>query len=181
MLNRREALQRLLVITGGVMVLPSCLHQDEQASIPIKNFSFSRNDEMALADMTETLIPATDTKGAKDVAAHRYVLRMVDDCQEKDQQQTFLKGFREVRREAEKQYHQPFEKCTRQEKEALFKDLEAKKGFSKDAIAFYNLMKWYTIDGYMTSQYVMTKLVIYELVPGRFHGSYPISNQNNKA
>jgi hypothetical protein len=35
-------------------------------------------------------------------------------------------------------------------------------------------MKQQTINGYMNSKYVMTNLVVWELIPGRYNGYFPV-------
>jgi hypothetical protein len=175
MVNRRSAIKQFLILTGGVVLLPRCVHKEEKASIPLKNIDLNSGQEKLLAEIAGTIIPATDTPGAKDVYAHLFALKMVDDCYDKDKQQQFADGLKEIDGLAERSYGSIFINCTIPQRASILTGIEAKKGISKNLIAFYNMMKNLTIQGYMTSKYVMTKLVIYELVPGRFHGTVPIT------
>ena len=178
--SRRSALKQFLILTGGVIVLPSCLHQQEKASIALKNLAINGSQEKLLAEIAGTIIPATETPGAKDLYTHLFTIKMVDDCYEKEKQQEFVNGLGEIDEIAAKRFGSNFIKCTTSQREAILNDIETNKSYSKNVSSFYRMMKNLTIQGYMNSKYVMTKLVMYELVPGRFHGSFPI-HKNNKA
>jgi hypothetical protein len=41
------------------------------------------------------------------------------------------------------------------------------------------MAKALTINGYMTSKYVMTNITKYELVPGRYNGFAPVKTQHH--
>lgn len=177
-ITRRTAVKQLLIISGGVVIFPSCIHHEDETSIPLKNLDLNAAHEKLMAEIAETIIPATDTPGAKDLSTHIYTLKMLDDCYEKDKQQAFVKGLKEINDISKKRFNNTFINCTVPKRQDILNSIEAKNGYSKDVQSFYGQMKHLTIEGYMTSKYVGTKLVVYELVPGRFHGSFPI--QKNK-
>ncbi len=173
-MERRVALKNLLVIAGGTILLPSCLHQDQKVSIPLNHIKVSGEQEALLGEMVETIIPKTDTSGAKELGVHQFVLVMIDDCTKEEDQQKFIKGLDEVNSLAQKQFNNSFIKCKPGEREQLLQRME-KKEFGEDVTSFYERLKKLTIQGYLKSQYVMTNLLKYELVPGRFHGSHPVT------
>ncbi len=84
-MTRREALRNCFIITVGTALLPSCMQKDK-ASVALKNLEVNTDQEKLIAELSETIIPKTDTPGAKDVYAHLFVLKMVDDCYEKKDQ-----------------------------------------------------------------------------------------------
>lgn len=173
-LTRRAVLKNLLIVSGGICVLPSCLHKEEATSIPLKNISLTKNDEQLMASIAETIIPATNTPGARDTYTHLYALKILDDCYEKEEQQKFIKGLHAINPLAKKSFEKLFSDGTAAQREALLNSIEAKKGHSDEVTSFYKIMKDLTIHGYVTSKPVMTKLILYELVPGRFRGSFPV-------
>ena len=173
-ITRRRAVKQLLIISGGIVIFPSCVHHEDKTSILLKNLDLNAGHEKLMAEIAATIIPATDTLGAKDVYTHIYTLKMLDDCYEKEKQQAFVKGLNEINTISKKRFKNNFVDCTVPERQDILTDIEAKNGYSKDVQSFYGMMKHLTIQGYMTSKYVGTKLVVYELVPGRFHGSFPI-------
>lgn len=172
-MERRTLLKCFLVIAGGTAVLPSCLHKESKASLLLKNMSVTAEQETALAEFAETLIPASATPGAKDTYTHLYVLRMLDDCSEKEEQQTFIKGLTAVEKMMEEKYNTSFTKATANQRTDILSVLENKKG-SADAQAFYQQMKALTIKGWLTSKPVMGDILKYELVPGRYNPAFPV-------
>jgi hypothetical protein len=127
-------------------------------------------DEQLLAELTESIIPKTDTPGAKDTYTHLYILKMVDDCSTREEQKQFetgLKAFNEFVRSATKQ---SFMKLTPAQREDVVQQIEKEKGVPEDVLAFYRGVKGLTIQGYISSKFYLSKVEVYELTPGRFKG-----------
>jgi len=178
-LSRRLALKQMLLIAGGVTLLPSCFREDGK-SLAYKNLDLGEADEKLLAEISETLIPATDTPGAKDLSLSLFTLKMVDDCYDNKEQEKFVKGLKGINAFSKKRFDNSFIDCTVPQREEILTSIENKKDVPEDVAAFYAAAKGLIIQGYMTSKYVMTKLVSYELIPGRFHGSYPVEQKSLK-
>ena len=168
-MERRTALKNLLIITGGTIVIPSCFQKDNNASIPLKNLKFNRKEEQLLAEIAETILPASDTPGAKDTYAHIYALKIVDACYEKEAQEKFAKGLEQVAEMAEKNYNNSFINCTLHQKQNIVSDLENKKA-PEEALEFYKHIKSLTIQGWQTSKPVLIPFLKYEVAPGRYNG-----------
>ncbi len=174
-MQRRTALKNLLLLAGGTALLPSCLQQDKKASIPLDHLKISADQESLLAEIAETIIPKTDTPGAKELGVHQFVLTMVDDCYPKEKQEKFMKGLDEVNELAQKEFNTSFTKATPQQRQQLLTRIDKKELQGKVA-DFYPSMKQLTIQGFMKSKYVMSNLMVYELVPSRFNGSFPVKD-----
>lgn len=174
-MQRRTALKNLLLFAGGTMLLPSCLHEDKKASIPLDHIKLSAEQEQLLAEIAETFIPKTDTPGAKELGVHQFAITMLDDCYDKETQDKFMKGLGEINKLSEKAFGKSFIESSSAQREQLLARIE-KKEFGEDVLPFYSTMKNLTIQGFVKSKYVMSNLLVYELVPGRFHGSFPIKN-----
>ena len=179
-LSRRLVLKQMLLVAGGATLLPSCFDQDDKASLALKHIKLTGNEEKLLAEIEETIIPSTETPGAKELLIPSFTLKMIDDCYEKDKQQQFVKGLRDFNAVCKQKSGHKFMDCSPSQREEILNGIETKKDCPENVSAFYSLTKNLTIRGYMSSQYVMTKLVKYELVPGRFHGSYPVSKKTLK-
>ena len=87
-MKRRQLLQRLTVATAGALLLPACVADPKKVSIALNRLKITADEETLLADLADTLIPTTDTPGAKAVGAHLFALVMVDDCQPIDKQRS---------------------------------------------------------------------------------------------
>jgi hypothetical protein len=171
-MKRRAALRDLLLIAGGVTFLPACLNNPGKASIALKNIDISADDEKLLAEIASAIIPQTDTPGAREVGSHLFVLKMLDDCYEKKDQQTFVKGLHELEENTKAQFGHSFTACTTAQKEEILEAIEARKGDSSSVAEFYKTMKERTIQGYLTSKYVVLEVEKYTIIPAVAYNGY---------
>ena len=173
-MKRREALKNLLIVTGGVIVLPACLHERTEASIPLKHLKITAEQEKQLATLAETIIPTTNTPGAKDTYAHVFALKMIDDCYDKASQETFIKGVQELDAISKDRFQTAFLKATPTQREQLVSEWEKQLAANNTPPSFYKLFKDNVVRGYLGSKQVMGDIMKYELVPGRYVGAAPV-------
>lgn len=173
LVTRRTALKQVLVVSAGLALLPSCFRKPAPASLSLKNIAVDAEGENMLAALADALIPTTSTPGAKDVKAHLFALTMVDDCFTKEEQQKWTAGMKAFSALNEKKNGKSFGDSSAEARTALLKELEATKGESEGAAYFYHATKRLIIQGYTNSEYYLTKVQVYELVPARFHGDVP--------
>lgn len=171
-MNRRSVFRNLVIVAGGIVILPSCSGDKSKASIQLSKLDIDADTEHLLAEIAETLIPETDTPGAKSLNIHLFVLKMLDDCYENDDQQKFISGLKELDVLAQKKFDRSFKGCSADQRRLLLEDIENNTSGESDLMRFYDIMKDKTIQGYMNSKYVMTNLVKYELVPSVPYNGY---------
>jgi hypothetical protein len=194
-MNRRAVIKNLALVVGSAVLLPSCLKNGGTATIALKHLNLNSDQEKLIGDICETIIPKTNTPGAKDLNLHLFTLKMLDECYTKKDQQTIVKGSTEFDSMVQKKYNQSFSDLSVKDREAVLNGIEqdAKKAGGVKApagrntkpqktvdtnplFAFYWAVKQQTLFGYTTSQYFMTKQVVYELVPGRYNAHFPVKN-----
>jgi hypothetical protein len=156
----------------GLMSLPAWASGWTKSTVAAGSPAFTSGQEALLAEIVETIIPATDTPGAKELGVHQFVQKMVADCFEKKVQEGFTTGLNNVEEIAKKNGATSFVALDKAGRTELLKGLEAGGDPGKE---FYGLVKGLTIRGYMTSEYVMTNLTGYEMIPGRYHGCVPVA------
>ena len=174
MTNRRVAIQQLLLIWAGVAFLPSCLHDSPKVSLPLKSIQIDPQEEIMLADLAETILPKTDTPGARDISAHLFVLKMVDDCATKEQQENYIKGMKEFESFVEKKTGKSFSAIDDAQRKSIVAELNQQKPSEKGMGFFYQATKYLTIEAYTTCEYYLTKIRGYKMLPGKFQGCVPI-------
>jgi hypothetical protein len=184
-MQRRTALKQLMLVTGGALLLPSCIKNIKQSSLDLVKVKVSADQEQLLEAITETIIPATDTPGGKDLQLHRFVFRMIDDCYAAGEQEKFMSGLTGFDTMAEAKAGGSFVTLSPEEKLNLLNELESVTGSADDAAKqqpvnfFYSLTKDLTIRGYMTAEYVMTQQLHYNMIPGRFEGCVRVKDAND--
>ncbi len=68
-----------------------------------------------------------------------------------------------------------FINCDPGQKNTIIAELDASK--SKDARSyFYHTVKRLTVQAYTTSEFFLTRVHIYKMIPGRFEGCVPLQN-----
>ncbi|HEV2481845.1 MAG TPA: gluconate 2-dehydrogenase subunit 3 family protein, partial [Puia sp.] len=92
LVSRRNAVKRLVLISAGAALLPACFHDHAKQAILTKNFQLTAGQDEQLEALTAAIIPSGTTPGAREVSAHRFVLRMLDDCFSKADRDKYLRG-----------------------------------------------------------------------------------------
>jgi len=177
-MNRRLAVKHFALLAGAAAVFPSCLSQTKnpEQTAGLSPAAMTASQRLLVADVCETLLPRTDTPGAKDLGLHLYVLKMLADCTPAKEQQIFVAGLGQLEAAAQRQHGRSFGASTPAQRAALLQGLDQQPVDSADPlVGFYRIARQLTIDGYTNSKYFMTKEVVYELVPSRYNGFYPVS------
>ncbi len=180
-INRRTAIRQLALISAGAALLPLCFHEQTGKELPLRNFKVDGDQQKLLEELTATLIPTTDTPGAKDVSAHLFILKMMDDCATEDDRSKFLKGLQQFDVAAKTEGGKSFARLDPTRRGSFLSAIEAGKISDADVHFFYATVKRLTILAYSSSQYFLTKVQVYELVPSRWHGCVPIKGQARRA
>jgi hypothetical protein len=176
-MNRRSGIKTLLIISAGAAFLPSCLQEKKKSSLFLKNIKIDDKEEELLSELSETIIPKTDTPGAKDVSAHLFAIMMIDDCFPPDGRDKFKKGLNEFEELSKKKFGNSFTNCTPAQRTELIQSIENKNVIPENAGFFYNTMKRLTIQAFISSEYYLTKVQVYKLVPGKYYGCVPVTKK----
>jgi hypothetical protein len=201
-MNRRTVIKNLALVIGGAALLPSCIKNNGGTSIHLKHLNISADQENLIGDVCETIIPKTNTPGAKDLNLHLFVLKMLDDCYKKKDQQAFMAGLNQFNDMVKKKFNSSFSDISAKEREDVLYGLDKSSKSAADPSKsikpvrdsqksldvakkkpdvpplnfFYGAIKQQTIFGYTNSKYFMTKQIVYELVPGRYNAHFPVKN-----
>jgi hypothetical protein len=177
-MTRREALNMVALLMGGTVVggtafLEGCKSADKKAvaGLPLSNVQVNFLDEVA-----ETIIPATDTPGAKAAKVGEFMQVMVTDCYEAKDQEIFVEGINKINAASEAKFKSSFDKLTPQQRTELLSGIDkeaadySKNKKKEDPNHYFSLMKQLTLLGYFTSEVGATQALRYVAVPGRYDG-----------
>ena len=177
MINRREALSRVAILTGGVVLGAEAFLSGCKTNT--KGVTFSKEDIAFLNEVAETIIPATSTPGAKEAKVGEFMTVMVNDCYEEKDQAIFMGGMKKLDEASKKLNSKSFLESTPEQRNALLValDKEAKEyqkaAKPEDPKHYFTMIKQLTLSGFFTSEVGATKALRYVAVPGKFVGSYP--------
>lgn len=176
-MKRRDALRNLALLTGGLVLVPSCDFSKEDILAAYQNLQITPSLKQLLADIADTIIPAGNIKGAADIEVQDFILVMVNDCVDETGQQSFMKGLQGFESFSKKTAGKNFSKLTQEEKENLILGgLSAEEESEKDIRSFLGTTKRFTIQGFMLSEYIQTEVKPYSLIPGDYQGEVLISD-----
>lgn len=181
-MNRRDALSRVALLLGGTVIgaeffLSGCASGDKKIG---QSVDFTADDIAYLDEVAETIIPATDTPGAKAAKVGTFMTVMVKDCYDEKNQKIFLEGMNSLNEASKKKFGgSAFMKITPEQRKELLTELDkeqkehAKNKKKEDDPHYFTQMKQLTLLGYFTSEPGATQALRYVPVPGRFDACIP--------
>jgi hypothetical protein len=166
-MNRRDALKSFALMMGGTMVganvlLTGCAPEDQ-----IVGLEFSARDLAFLDEIGEAIIPTTDTPGAKATGIGEFMVMMVTDTYNGEQQQTFVDGLNHIRKDYKDSKGKDFMDATVEERTAYLNELNQNAG-EDEKLKVLGMLKDLTVLGYFTSEIGATQQLRYHETPGRF-------------
>jgi len=171
-MQRRELIKMVALLTGGSVIgadlfLAGC-----------KNRSANNNsnaDDIAFFDeVAETIIPKTNTPGAKDAATGSFMTLYASDCYDEASQKILKEGISKINEASDKKFGATFMKINSTQKTELLTaiDKEAKEYAKQNPASphYFTLMKQLTLLGFFTSKPGATQVLRYNPVPGKYEG-----------
>lgn len=180
-MNRRDALKSVVLMMGGTMVGATAILTGCTPEHQIEGLNFMPEDIAFLDEIGDTIIPTTDTPGAKATGIGSFMVMMVKDCYDADQQKTFVDGLNMINKEFKAENGKSFVEASAEERTTyLNKMYETAKASEDRNPAVIWMLKDLTVLGYFTSEIGATQALNYVEVPGRFDPCIPY-NPGDKA
>lgn len=179
LLSRREALARIALVMGGAFVGADALLRGAPLEGKAVAAPFNAADIQLLDEVGDTIIPATDTPGAKAVGIGGFMAMMVTDCYDDAHHTAFMKGLVNLNALSRQRFGRDFIAGTPQERTALLNDLDAEQRQHTAAKAagepahYFRMMKQLALLGYFTSEIGAAQTLRYIEVPGKYDGNAP--------
>ncbi|HEX4851184.1 MAG TPA: gluconate 2-dehydrogenase subunit 3 family protein [Puia sp.] len=181
-MKRRKAIVRMAWLGGGAVAAYSGYKWYSITKSP--DIDFLKNHRNLIAELADTIIPPTDSPGAKEAGVHDYIILMVQECTEKKTQNKFISGLKELIDYTQSQYGKSFEQCNHDQRMAVLKYFEETgknyKGIAGKIVnryfgkSFFTTLRDYTAEGYCTSEIGATKGLAYLYIPGKYIGCEPL-------
>jgi glucoside 3-dehydrogenase (cytochrome c) hitch-hiker subunit len=178
-MQRRELISMIAAVTGVAFVGTDALFAAGGARSKLK---YSDSDIQLFDDVAETILPRTDTPGAKDAAVGRFIARYSAACYEPAHIAILRNGIGDINGRMKELHGVNFSRAGEQEKRLLLTmiDTEAKqyaqpRGSPTDDKPphYFSLLKQLTLLGFFTSEPGATRVARYRPVPGRYKGCTP--------
>lgn len=173
-------MKRVAFLMGGAVsastltgVMSGCSASEEAGWTP-QTLSAEENELVTV--ISEMIIPATDTPGARAAQVNRFIDKMLTEWFYEDDRDHFLEGLAGVDARAEEQFGTRFVDASHENRTALLEELEQEAINAGDTefTPFFSRIKELTLSGYYTSEIGMTQELQWEAVPGYYEGCVPL-------
>lgn len=170
-MNRRDALKSVALMMGGTLVGSTAILTGCSPDNQIKGLEFSPKDIAFLDEIGDTIIPDTDTPGAKATGIGAFMVMMVKDTYDATQQKTFVDGLNTIRKEFRDAQGVDFVAADPADRLSYLNGLhEQYKASDKKEPQVINMLRDLTVLGYFTSEIGASQALNYVEVPGRYDG-----------
>lgn len=174
-MDRRHLIKNITILTGATFVgseffLTGCKNEKN-----ITENIFSKSEIDFFDEVAETIIPMTETPGAKDAKVGEFIVRYAKDCYSPHHIETLKNGVKQLNEESNNLFKKKFISLNALEKHSLLTKIDAqtKSEFNKDKPHYFTLIKQMTLLGFFTSELGSTKVLRYEPLPGEYIGIVP--------
>jgi hypothetical protein len=186
-IDRREAIKKTALMMGGALSAPTILGVLNGCTPSMEpNWApkfFTKEQAVTVMELAETIIPKTDTPGAKDIGVPKFIEEMVSTIFSLEDRTKFMKGLQAFEAECDDKMGDPFG-YIEPNKQLSFtmqknRDIQKLKGvdFGEEGIEkpFFWTFKELTMLGYFTSEVGATKVLQHKYVPTRYEGCIPLA------
>jgi hypothetical protein len=188
-MDRREALRRTALLMGGVVSAPAIMGIlkgcTARPGIDWKPVFLNEDQATVISQVSEIIIPRTDTPGAKDVGVPSFIDQMLKEVYSGEDQKWFMDGLKAFNEGAKKEYGDEFNELDEEDQTAFVRkihDEAVNVEVTTDPAPkrpFILMMKELTMLGFFTSEPGATQILQYVAVPGAYKGCLPLSEAGN--
>jgi glucoside 3-dehydrogenase (cytochrome c) hitch-hiker subunit len=171
-MQRRELIQLIAALTGCAFVGRDALWAAADSELPPP---YSDADVDFLGEVADTILPTTETPGARDAAVGAFMARYSAACYPPEHIALLKSGIADIDAQMQIQQGKGFRQADEQAKISLLTqiDRQAKEKTREDAPHYFTLMKQLTLYGFFTSEPGATRVARYRPVPGKYRGCIP--------
>jgi hypothetical protein len=172
-MHRRELIKLIAAATGCALV-----GMEGALAAPAARSPFSARDLAMLDEIAETIIPRTETPGAKDAAVGAFIARYSAACYEPAQLRSLKQGIGTLDAQMRTKTGGDFLHASQAQRQALLIDIDLQarkhaKEPDQPVPHYFTLMKQLTLLGFFTSELGSTRVLRYRPVPGKYKGIVP--------
>lgn len=187
-MKRRELLKMIAAATGTAFVGSNVLAYTVLPMDDRKDTGFSKDEMAFFNEVGESIVPRTDTPGAKEANVGHIMAILVTDCYTPDQRQAFKDGIAYIKSQAKSTYKKDFLLLTAEQRLALLTSLDEQANMQNKKLALaqtqrsdaglpvphhFSLIKQLVLFSFFTSEIGATKVLRYVAIPGHYDGELP--------
>ncbi|MCE7863489.1 MAG: gluconate 2-dehydrogenase subunit 3 family protein [Bacteroidetes bacterium CHB5] len=188
LIDRREALRKTALLMGAAVsasalagIMQGCKATPELTYTP--SF-FTEEQARTISELAQTIIPKTNTPGAKEAGVPGFIDQILKECYKKEDQDKFIAGLTGFEAAAKAEHGDSFIYLDPEKQLAFVKTqneaaVNAVKADPSQPRPFILSAKELTLLGFFTSEPGATQVLQYEAVPGSYKGCIPLTEAGN--
>lgn len=180
-MERRELLKMIVAATGSAFIGSQVLAYDIRPNVTLSDTIFDKDDVTFLNQLGETIIPKTDTPGAKQANVGLMIAIIISDCYTTDEQKIFKQGLLDIDNQAQSTYNNPFLLLSNVQQTELLtaKDAETNqynKKFRQELknktvpVHYFTMLKQLVLFTFFSSEIGATQVLRHVAIPGSYNG-----------
>ncbi len=189
-MNRKKAILSIFCLTGGVVASFSGWEWYVLYKTP--DFRYLDENKELIANLSEIIIPRTNTPGAKDAKVQDTIISLIKNVNDKKSQNNFIEGLKSLESYSIRVFKNSFNELSAlQQKEVVThfykkgRNFTGNLGKAKNKIlgkSFFEILKYYCTVAFCTSESGATQALVYDYIPGKYIACMPVSaNQRSWA
>jgi len=151
--------------------LSGCSSGSDKTPPPLSVLSGKQN--RLIMDITDTLVPKTDTPGATDVGVNLFIDLVLQDVMSEEDANKFLKGLDDFEAKVVSETGKSFSEHSPDEREKLLR--------ASSDTSFYKSVRDLTRTGYNTSEQGIKTNYNYTPIPGKYEGCAEMISDERRA
>ncbi|MFB9056390.1 gluconate 2-dehydrogenase subunit 3 family protein [Mariniflexile ostreae] len=203
-MNRRTALKNLTMGLGYAVAAPTIMNILASCTAETKSWTpvfLSEDEKVMVTHLVDIIIPETETPGALAVNVPQFIDLMYQNLEKEDNQKLFKQGANLFANKFETKFNTPISKGNKNDIAVLVSEyfnlshedsqfvLHQQKLAIQDIpaenIKHYTLYKfllsvrYYALFGYYTSEKIGKEVLVYDPIPGAYHGCVSLDETTN--
>ena len=187
-MDRRTAIKQAALITGYAIsasavgaVWQSCQRDTNSATETWSPSFFTKEQGAAITEISDTILPATDTPGASDVGVPQFVDQYAHICLTPEEQRAFRDGLEQLLANCKAEHGKAFADCSQEQCLTFLNaaDEQARSIAGLDPVLqeedhpFFLRLKGLVLMGYFTSEKIGKEVTAFLPVPGKYEPCAP--------
>ncbi len=194
-MNRREAIKNQVLFVFGTALSATALSEvlvscKNTVDIGWQPMFFTVEQAGTLVQITETILPKTQTPGAADIGVAQFIDKVIGLLLNNDTQQDIVKGIEEIDILAKTRFNKSFKASSTDQKLELLLELDKNAGSypmtlwgitleKTGPVSFFRHLKRLTLFAYFTSEEIGKGVLRYDPVPGDYLACIPLDGLNS--
>ena len=181
-IDRRGALKKVTLMMGGaamtpalLSVLQSCQQAKEQLDW-VPEF-LDENQARMIMEVSEQIIPKTDTPGAQEAGVHIFIDAFIKHCVPAKFQNIIPDGLLGLENKSQSQFQKGFLDISKEEQVSILSEAaeaDYSQADDKENPTFFRSLKQLTLLGYFSSQKGATEALALLEIPGNYEPCLPL-------